>query len=82
VTPRPRSKLDSHDVIPEILELLKIGSPMRTVAIKDEMAKVAERKGLVYRNEQVAYALTILKSRELAMNGPHGVWSRCRRGRC
>ena len=70
-----RTKLDSHDVIPEILELLKKSGPLRTVTIKDEMVKVAAQKELVYRDEQVAYALTILKLHGLAVNLTFGVWS-------
>jgi len=70
-----RTKLDSHDVIPEILELLKARGLMRTVHIKDEMAKVAARKDLVYRDEQVSYALAILKMHGLAMNVSYGIWS-------
>ena len=73
---RPRrNKLDSHHVIPEILELLKRSGPMRTVAIKEDMVKVADQKELVYREEQVAYALTILKLQGLAVNATYGIWS-------
>jgi len=70
-----RTKLGSHDVIPEILELLKAQGPMRTVSIKDEMVKVAARKKLVYRDEQVSYALAILKMHGLAINVSYGIWS-------
>ena len=71
-----RTKLDSHDVIPEILELLQKSGPLRTVTIKDEMVKVAAQKELVYRDHQVAYALTALKLHGLAMNVTLGVWRR------
>ena len=36
-----RNRIRSYDVIPEILELLKIDGPVRTVDVKDEMVKVA-----------------------------------------
>jgi len=72
---RRRTKLDSHDVVPEILELLKASGPMRTVHIKDAMVKVAARKELVYRDEQVAYAVAILKMHGLAINVSYGIWS-------
>jgi hypothetical protein len=65
----------SNDVIPEILELLQRYGPMRTVAIKDEMVKIAHQRGLVYRDQEVTRALTILKWRKLAINATHGLWS-------
>jgi hypothetical protein len=43
-----RNRMRSYDVIPEILELLKRCGPMRTVAVKDEMVKIADQKKLVY----------------------------------
>jgi hypothetical protein len=70
-----RNKIRSFDVIPEILELLKKCGPMRTAAIKDEAIKVGNQKKLVYRDEEVTRALTILKRQKLAINATHGIWS-------
>jgi hypothetical protein len=63
------------DVMPEILVLLRKSGPLRTVLIKDHAVVIADRKGLVYRDEQVTNALTILKSNELASNVTNGYWS-------
>ncbi len=39
------------------------------------MVVVAEGKGLVYSDEQVTFALAILRSSTLATNAAHGIWS-------
>jgi hypothetical protein len=70
-----RNKIRSYDLIPEILELLKKSGPTRTVDIKDQAVKVADYKALVYREEEVTRALTILKRRSLVLNATHGIWS-------
>lgn len=65
----------SYHVIPEILELLRRRGPLRTSVVKDRMVKVISHKGLVYSDEAVSRALTILKWRKLAINAKLGVWS-------
>jgi hypothetical protein len=39
------------------------------------MSKIAERKELVYRDQELISALAILRSRRLAINATHRFWS-------
>ena len=52
-----RIKISSYDLLPEILNLLRTSSPVRTIAIRDAMVKTANRKRLVYRDSQVRPSL-------------------------
>jgi hypothetical protein len=62
-------------LIPDILELLKKRGAMHTVLIQDEAVKLADQKKLVYCEQEVTRALTVLKRRKLAINANHGIWS-------
>lgn len=67
--------------MPEILDLLKSQQSLARQAISFQMRAVADRKGLLFRQEAVSFCLTLLKRRGWASNPNRGIWSISEAGR-